>query len=98
MIGGAVVLFVASLGGVFIACHLIGYEITAIPKGVASLLFAVLSSVPLPIPLANIVIPAIALYVGLMDKSNDRESVNKVFGISYIVSILGVMLVYRFIA
>ena len=64
-------------------------------KGRAAACFAVLNLIPIPIPLVPVILPAVGLYICLMDDSYDRGAVNKVFGLTFLFAVLGVLLVYR---
>lgn len=82
----AIIVFV----GIWVACKGFGYEISIKRMIVAAGLFAALSAVPIPIPIPfiGLLLPALGLYIALMDDTHDRSTVNKVFGFTYIFAVL----------
>lgn len=95
MIGGALVLFGITLAGIYISCKVFEYEISILRKVGAAAAFAVLNVVPIPfIPLANLLIPLIAMYIILMDHSHQRSEVNKVFGLTIAFAVVAVLVIY----
>ncbi len=94
MIGAALVLFGITLAGVFIACKVFDYDIPIWRKAAAPGAFAILNVVPIPIPFADLIIPAIALYVILMDNTYQRSQVNRVFGLTFVFAVASVLVIY----
>ena len=95
MIEGILVLFGITLLGSLIACKVFAYEIPLWRKVGAAVAFAVLNAIPIPyIPFVDILLPALALYVILMDDTYQRSQVNKVFGLTFVIAVVGVVLVY----
>jgi hypothetical protein len=100
MFWGAIVLFGITLAGIFISCKVFGYEISALRKVVAAGVFVVLNVIRIPIPIpilgaiASLLIPALGLYVSLMDETYQRSEVNKVFGLTYAIAIAAVLAIY----
>ena len=94
MIWSALVLFGITLGGIFLSCKVFGYEISMLRKIGAAGVFAVLNIIPIPIPLVSLVIPPIALYISLMDNTYQRSQVNKVFGLTFVFSVIAVLVIY----
>ena len=94
MIGGALVLFVITLAGVFIACKVFEYDIPILRKVGAAGAFAVLNVVSIPIPFVDLILPPIALYVILMDNSHQRSQVNRVFGLTFLFAIVAILIIY----
>ena len=74
--------------GVYIACKGYAYEISTRRMLTASLTFAVLMTLPIPIPIVDLIVPAVGLYVGLMDDKFDRSTVNKVFLFTFLFAVL----------
>ena len=95
MLVGGLLLFGVTLVGVFVACLVFGYNISPLRKAGAAACFAVLNLIPIPIPLLPVILPAVGLYICLMDDNYDRGAVNKVFGLTFLFAVLGVLLVYR---
>ena len=94
MIGAALVLFGITLAGVFIACKVFDYDIPIWRKAAAAGAFAILNVVPIPIPFADLIIPAVALYVVLMDNTYQRSQVNRVFGLTFVFAVASVLVIY----
>ncbi len=82
--------------GVLLACKVFAYEIKLLRKAGAAVCFALLNTVPIPIPLPfiNVLISAVGLYVCLMDDSYNRAAVNKVFGLTFVFAVLATMGLY----
>jgi hypothetical protein len=94
MLGHALVLFGIVLAGVFISCKVFAYEISHLRKAVAAGVFVVLNVIPIPIPLVSLLIPPVGLYIALMDDTHQRSEVNKVFALTFVFAIVGVLAVY----
>ena len=94
MFGGFLVLFLITLVGVFISCRVFDYEIELWRKPAAAGAFAALNVLPIPIPILDLLIPAIALYVILMDNTYQRSQVNRVFGLTFVFAVISVVAIY----
>lgn len=91
---GAIVLFGITLAGIFISCKVFAYEITTLRKFVAATVFVVLNVIPIPIPIVSVLIPSLGLYISLMDDTNQRSEVNKVFGLTFAIAVAAVLAIY----
>ena len=82
--------------GVLLACKVFAYEIKLLRKAGAAVCFALLNTIPIPIPLPfiNVLIGAVGMYVCLMDDSYNRSAVNKVFGLTFVFAFLATMGLY----
>lgn len=80
--------------GIWIACRVYAYEISVLRKGGAALLFGVLSVFQLPIPIIGFLVPFVALYVTLMDDTYDRDTVNRVFVLTFAFAVLATVISY----
>lgn len=94
MIGGALVLFGITLAGIYVSCRIFDYNITILRKVTAAGAFAVLNIVPIPLPFVDLLVPAIALYMALMDNFYERSKVNRVFLLTFVLAIIAVLLIY----
>ena len=94
MIGAALILFGITLAGVFIACKVFDYDLPTWRKAAAAGAFGILNVVPIPIPFADLIIPAIALSVILMDNTYQRSQVNRVFGLTFVFAVAAVLVIY----
>ena len=94
---GAIILFGITFAGVFIACKVFAYEISIQRKAGSALCFAVLNVIPIPIPIPfiSVLVPAVGLYMCLMDDTYDRSTVTKVFFLTFFIAIIGVIVVYN---
>lgn len=93
MVQGVLTLLLVTLAGIYLACYVFGYEITWQRKLVAAAVFAGLNIVPIPllIPFIEIIVPAVGMYVALMDDTYQRSMVNKVFALTFLFAALGVL-------
>jgi len=94
MLVNLLILGVVLLAGIFLACKVFAYEITPLRKVGAALCFVVLNAIPIPIPTFPILVPAVGLYVCLMDSTYQRNVVTKVFAVSYLFAAAGILMVY----
>lgn len=96
MLDGAVVLFIVTLAGIFISCKVFDYEITAWRKVGAALVFVILNVVPipLPVPFISLLVAPLGLYMALMDNTYQRSQVNKVFGLTFAIAVIVVLILY----
>ncbi len=94
MILGAIVLFGITLAGIFISCKVFASEISNIRKITATGIFTILNIIPISIPLFSLLIPAIALYMSLIDGTQQHSQVRKVFGLTFVFAIIAILVVY----
>ncbi len=94
LIGHALVLFAITFLGTVLACKQFAYNITLRRKAGSAACFAILNSFPIPLPVIDFMIPATGLYMCLMDNSYDRLSVNRVFSLTLVSAIFGILVVY----
>lgn len=96
MLGNGLILFGITLAGIFISCKVFEYEISALRKVGAAVIFVVLNVVPMPIPIpfVSLLIPPLGLYMALMDNTYQRSQVNKVFGLTFAFAVVAILVVY----
>ena len=94
MIGGGLVLFGITLAGIFVSCRAFDYSITILRKLTAAGVFAALNIIPIPLPFVDLVVPAIALYMVLIDNSYERSKVNRVVLLTFVFAGVSILLVY----
>ena len=94
MIINLVILGGVLLAGIFIACKVFAYEISPLRKVGAATCFVVLNAFPIPIPAFPILVPAVGLYICLMDDTYQRGLVTKVFALSYLFAAAGMLVIY----
>ncbi len=88
------VLGVITFAGVFIACKVFAYEIPVLKQAGAALCFVVLNWLPIPTTILSILVPAVGMYVCLMDNTYQRNTVNKVFALTFLFAAAGTLIVY----
>ena len=92
--GGGLVLFGITLAGIYVSCRVFEYNITVLRKVTAAGAFAVLNIIPIPLPLVDLLVPAIALYMILIDNFYERSKVNRVVLLTFVFAIISILLVY----
>ena len=92
--GGGLVLFGITLAGIYVSCRIFEYNITVLRKVTAAGAFAVLNIIPIPLPLVDLLVPAIALYMVLVDNFYERSKVNRVVLLTFVFAIISILLVY----
>lgn len=50
--------------------------------------------IPIPIPFVSFLIPALGLYIALMDETYQRSEVNKVFGLTFAIAVVAALAIY----
>ncbi len=80
--------------GAFIACKVFAYDIPILRQAGAALCFIVLNWIPIPTLVLSILVPAVGLYVCLMDNTYQRDTVTKVFALTYLFAAAGTLLIY----
>ena len=80
-------LFAIALVGILVACKAFAYEITFLRKVCAAACFAFFYTIPVPFLLLQHGVPAVGLYVCLMDDRYDRRSVRNVFAATYVFAV-----------
>lgn len=50
--------------------------------------------IPIPIPFVSFLVPALGLYIALMDETYQRSEVNKVFGLTLAIAVVAVLAIY----
>jgi len=94
LVAHSLVLFVITFVGVILACRVFPYEITIVRKAGASMCFALLNGIPIPLPFLDIIVPALGLYMCLVDNYYDRSTVNKVFVFTFSFAIVSTVVLY----
>jgi hypothetical protein len=94
MIGGGLVLFGITLTGIYVSCRAFDYNITILRKVTAAGAFAVLNIIPIPLPFVDLLVPALALYMILIDNFYERSKVNRVFLLTFVFAIVSILLIY----
>jgi hypothetical protein len=94
MIGGGLVLFGITLVGIYVSCRIFDYNITILRKVTAAGAFAVLNIIPVPLPFVDLLVPAIALYMVLIDNFYERSKVNRVVLLTFVFAACSILLVY----
>ena len=92
--GGGLVLFGITLAGIYVSCRVFEYNITVLRKVTAAGAFAVLNIIPIPLPLVDLLVPAIALYMILIDNFYERSKVNRVVLLTFVFATISILLVY----
>ena len=92
--GGGLVLFGITLAGIYVSCRVFEYNITVLRKVTAAGAFAVLNIIPIPLPLVDLLVPAIALYMLLIDNFYERSKVNRVVLLTFVFATISILLVY----
>ena len=92
--GGGLVLFGITLAGIYVSCRVFEYNITVLRKVTAAGAFAVLNIIPIPFPLVDLLVPAIALYMVLIDNFYERSKVNRVVLLTFVFATISILLVY----
>lgn len=92
----SILLFVTTLVAVVIACRVFAYPISFARRVGAAAGFAglYLITMPLPIPLVEIILPPVGLYVGLMDDDFDHDQVTRVFGLAFSLIVLVALVLF----
>ena len=80
--------------GTIVACKVFAYEITYLRKAGAAVCFIALSWVPVPTVVLQLLVPAVGLYVCLMDNTYQRSTVTKVFALTYLFAAIGMLIIY----
>lgn len=100
MLEGAIVLFIVTLTGIFISCKVFDYEITPWRKVGAALVFVILNVFPIPVPVPfigpviSLLVAPLGLYIALMDETYQRSQVNRVFGLTFSIAVIVVVILY----
>ena len=96
MLGGAMVLFLVTLLGIYIACRVFAYQISTARKLGAAACFATLNVLILPfaIPFLSLVLPPVALYVCLRNPRYGRQRITKVFALTFLITVSAIAILY----
>lgn len=105
MVLDAILIAGITFAGIFIACKGFGYEISPARMLGAAVCFAVLEAVPFSSLFSGslrymyragwvleILVPAVGLYICLMDDTFNRDMVKKVFALSYLFAAFGIFI------
>ena len=80
--------------GVAVSCKVFAYEIPVLKQAGAALCFVVLNWLPVPTLVLSLLVPAVGMYVCLMDNTYQRNTVNKVFALTYLFAAAGTLIIY----
>lgn len=83
-----VILTIVLFCGVLLACKIFKYNIPLWQKAAATLCYVVLVGYHVNLPYLPYVIPALGLYLCLMDKRFERTAHLKVFAVSFLFTFL----------
>jgi hypothetical protein len=89
----ALILFGATLGGIYLACHLFRYELSDARKVAAAAVFLVLNFIPI-IPLIMFPLSLVGLYMAMQGEPDQRGELRQVFLLTVAFAAAAVLLVY----
>lgn len=93
MFWDALILFGATLAGIYLACELFKYELSDARKLGAATLFLVLNFIPV-MPLIMMPLSLLGLYIAMQGEPDQRSELKQVFLVTVAFAAVAVLLIY----